>query len=227
MKIAIDVSQVVYGTGVSTYTKNLVENLLKIDQDNEYILFAASLRSKKKLEEFKESLKQYKKASFKTISYPPTLLEFLSNRVRIFSIEKHIGQVDVFHSSDWTQPPIKSENTKKVTTVHDMVSYLFPDSVHKEIIATQKRRLKLVKKEVDMIIADSKTTKDDLVKFTDIDEEKVKVVYLAPSEEFKPQSEERVKEVLEKYKIKNRLQLVQKARCRLDYCRGIFYLLRI
>lgn len=38
MKIAIDISQIVYGTGVSVYTKSLVENLLKIDEDNEYLL---------------------------------------------------------------------------------------------------------------------------------------------------------------------------------------------
>ena len=39
MKIAIDISQIVYGTGVSTYTENLIKNLLKIDKENEYLLF--------------------------------------------------------------------------------------------------------------------------------------------------------------------------------------------
>jgi hypothetical protein len=33
MRIAIDISQIVYGTGVSVYTKNLVENLLRIDKE--------------------------------------------------------------------------------------------------------------------------------------------------------------------------------------------------
>jgi len=46
MKIGIDISQIVYGTGVSVYTQNLVENLLKIDKKNEYILFFSSLRRK-------------------------------------------------------------------------------------------------------------------------------------------------------------------------------------
>ena len=46
MKIAIDISQIVYGTGVSSYTKNLVENLLKIDTEDEYLLFAGALRRK-------------------------------------------------------------------------------------------------------------------------------------------------------------------------------------
>ena len=202
MKIGIDISQIVYGTGVSTYTKKLVENLLKIDKKNEYILFGSSLRGRKKLHDFGKSLENSKNCQVKIASIPPTILEILANRLRIFPIEKFIGQVDIFHSSDWTQPSVKSQNTKKVTTVHDMIPYLFPSSVHPKIVKSHKRRLELVKAEVDLILADSETTKDDIVKFLQIDEEKIKVVYLAPSEEFKPQDEEKIKESLEKYKIK-------------------------
>jgi glycosyltransferase involved in cell wall biosynthesis len=202
MKIGIDISQIVYGTGVSVYTQNLVENLLKIDNKNEYIFFGASLRSKNKLKKFEKRIKKYKNAQIKLISIPPSVLEILWNRLRIFPLEKFIGKVDIFHSSDWTQPPIKYSETKKITTVHDMVPYLFPKSVHKKIINTQKRRLKIVKNEVDKIIADSNTTKEDLVKFLEIEKDKIKVVYLAPPSKFKPQSDEKITEVLKKYKIK-------------------------
>lgn len=44
MRIGIDVSQVVYkGTGVGSYTENLVKNLIKIDDSNQYILFGKVL----------------------------------------------------------------------------------------------------------------------------------------------------------------------------------------
>lgn len=202
MIIGIDISQIVYGTGVSTYTKKLVENLLKIDKKNQYVLFGSSLRSKKKLYEFRETLKNFQNCEVKIFSYPPTILEFLWNKLHIMPLEKFIGEVDIFHSSDWTQPPIKSLKTKKITTVHDMIPYLFPSSVHPKIIRSHKRRLERVKREVDLILADSETTKDDIVKFLQIEPEKIKVVYLAPSEEFRPQDEEKIKEALEKYKIK-------------------------
>ena len=104
MKIGIDISQIVYGTGVSTYTKKLVENLLKIDKKNEYILFGSSLRGRKKLHDFEKSLENSKNCQVKIASIPPTILEILANRLRIFPIEKFIGQVDIFHSSHWTQP---------------------------------------------------------------------------------------------------------------------------
>lgn len=202
MKIGIDVSQNIYGTGVSNYTKKLVENLLKIDHKNEYILFASSLRGKKKTQEFFQSLEKYKNVEFKITSIPPKILEPLWNRFHILPIEKFIGEVDVFHSSDWTQPPVKSDKTEKVTTVHDMIPFLFPNSVHPKIVSTFKRKLARVKKEVDLILADSETTKDDIVKFLQIDEKKIRVIYLAPGEQFHPQDEEKIKEVLEKFKIK-------------------------
>ena len=46
MKIGIDITQVIYGTGVSVYTKNLVKELLKLDTKNQYLLFGGSLRQK-------------------------------------------------------------------------------------------------------------------------------------------------------------------------------------
>ncbi len=202
MRIGIDISSIVYGTGVSTYTKNLVKNLLDIDRKNEYILFGSSLRRRKDIEKFTETLKDYKNLKVKLFRYPPTILEILWNKLHVFPLEKFIGEVEVFHSWDWMQPPIKSNKTKLVTTVHDMVVYLFPSSVHPKILKVQKRRLQRVKAEADRIIADSYTTKDDLVKFLKIDEDKIRVIYLAPSSDFKPIDEDKVKQVLEKYKIK-------------------------
>ena len=202
MKIGIDISQIVYGTGVSTYTKKLVENLLKIDDKNEYILFGSSLRARKKLKDFANSLKEYKNLEVKLASIPPTILELLWNKLHLYPIEKFIGKVDVFHSSNWTQPPILSPDTKKVTTVHDMVPYLFESSTHPKIVAAHKRALETVKKEADLIIADSQTTKEDIIKFLEIPEEKIRVIYLAPSEEFAPQDDEKIKSALQKYKIK-------------------------
>ena len=202
MKIGIDISQIVYGTGVSNYTAQLVRHLLEIDHKNQYILFGSSLRAAKILKEFSQSLKDYRNVQFKIFFLPPLILEFLWNRLHIWPIEKFIGEIDIFHSSDWTQPPVASSHTKKVTTVHDMIAYLFPSSVHPKIVSAQKRRLAHVQEEVDVILADSQTTKDDLAKFLQIDQGKIKVVYLAASGEFKPQDEDNISQILQKYKIK-------------------------
>ena len=187
MKIAIDISQIPYGTGVSNYTKNLVESLLTVDKKNNYLLFATSFRQKKKLVEFINSLPKRDNLEVKIVSLPISIAQILLGKLRVFPIEKYIGSdIDIFHSSDWIEPKIKSNNIRKVTTVHDMIAYLFPSSTHSKIVSAQKTRLDLVKKESSVIIADSQTTKEDLVKFLDIDENKIKVIYLAASPIFKP-----------------------------------------
>ena len=181
MKIGIDVSQIVYGTGVSNYTRNLVEALLRINKDNEYVLFFSSLRRKFPISNFqfpnKSQIRDYK--------FPLALLDVIWNRLHVLPIEKLIGQVDVFHTSDWTEPPAQCP---KITTIHDLTPLLFPKETHPKIVAVHKRKLKWVKRESRLIIAVSETTKKDIIKLLEIPEEKIRVIYEAVDEEFKVQN---------------------------------------
>jgi len=179
MKIGLDVSQIVFqGTGVAQYTKKLVENLLRIDKKNEYVLFGSSLRQKKSLDDYLAGLRKRKNVSARTFSLPPLLLEFLWNKLHIFPIEWFIGRIDVFLSSDWLQPPTKA---RKVTTIHDLIVYKYPEAFQSkgghDIVVNQKRRLAWVKKECDLIICDSQATKKDVVDILKIPEKKTRVIY--------------------------------------------------
>ena len=88
MKIGIDISQLAYpGSGVASYTYNLVDNLLKHDKENEFCLFFSSLRKKPQVD-----------WQVKKFPFPPILLEFLWNQFHQIPIEKFVGQVDVFHT---------------------------------------------------------------------------------------------------------------------------------
>lgn len=175
MRIGIDISQTAFeGTGVGNYTKKLVENLLKIDKENEYILFFASLRRKIKNSKLKIQ-NCNSKFKIKKFKIPPTLLEFLWNRLHILPIEWFIGPVDVFLSSDWTQPPAK--RAKLVTVVHDLTVWKHPETFDPKIVRVHKRRMKWVKKECDLIICDCEATKKDLKKILGIEEKRLKVIY--------------------------------------------------
>ena len=152
MKIAIDVSQIVYGTGVSVYTKNLVKNLLKIDKENDYILFAGALRRKQDiLDIFPQT---------RVFPIPPILADFIWNKLHIFPIEKLIGEVDVLYTSDWTEPPTKAF---KVTTIHDLYPFKFPKLIHPKVLEVHKRKIAWVLKESKRIIVPSQSTKTDLI----------------------------------------------------------------
>lgn len=202
MSIGIDISQVVYrGTGVSTYTENLVKNLLKIDSQNQYTLFGSAFRHQKDLNNFYNSIVRKEKLIKRFYPFPPRFYEILWNNIHKYNIENFIGKIDVFHTSDWTEPPAQAP---KITTIHDMVVMKFPRETHPRIKNNQELRFKWVKKESKIIIADSKATKQDIIDLLKIPEEKIKVVYLAPGEEYKRENLVLKAEVVrEKYGITN------------------------
>lgn len=185
--VGMDISQLVHKGGVGVYTQNLTQELSK-RSDLEMIYFYSSLRK-----HYHGSLKNVKKYRL-----PPTLFEMLFNRWRTVGIEKFLGPLDIFHSSDWTQPPSKA---KKVTTYHDVVALKYPQWSHPEIVAVHKRRLKLVEKEIDLVIAVSESTKKDLLEISNIPKEKITVIYEASAANFKMQPEDKIAEFKKKYNL--------------------------
>lgn len=161
MRIGLDISSIIYGTGVSVYTKKLVENLLYLDDQHEYVLFGGSLRRSGEIRNFVESLKA-KNVTGKVLPISPTIADFLWNKLHLLRIEKLIGSVNVFHTSDWAEPPSK---LPKVTTIHDLSPLLFPRFTPSNIVEVHKRRLDWVKKESDRVIVPSQTTALDAIKF--------------------------------------------------------------
>lgn len=213
MKIAIDISPVVYGIGVSVYTENLVRNLFSIDKSNDYVLFGGSLRRREEIKDFFHTLKvsdpggsmARKGASFKGKVFPlaPTLADIIWNKLHIAPIELFTGKVDVFHSSDWAQPPA---GAFKVTTVHDLSPIKFPRVTHPTIVSAHKARLTWVKKEVDRVIVPSSATKDDLVVYG-ISQERIRVIPEAPSPIFKVAKKSEIERLKKKYRISGKYLL--------------------
>lgn len=177
MRIGIDISQIVHeGTGVGAYVRNIVRELLRIDQKNEYVLFGASLR---KLSHFTAYFEEVRSVNSRVrlvaVPIPPTILELLWNTLHILPVEWLIGPVDVFWSSDWTQPPLL--RAKGITTVHDVSFLRYPETFVKSIIAVQKRRLTWVKRECKAVFCDSEATKRDVMELVGIQKNKLQVVY--------------------------------------------------
>src|SRR5437868_13875887 len=106
MKIGIDISQLAYEkTGVANFLTQLVQNLMRIDKKNEYVLFYSSLRRKFKNPSFAKAMVGKQNVKIKKFKIPPTVLDILWNKLHIVPIEWFIGDVDIFISSDWTQLP--------------------------------------------------------------------------------------------------------------------------
>jgi glycosyltransferase involved in cell wall biosynthesis len=203
MKVVIDVSQVVYGTGVSDYTYELVSNLAENELKNQLVLFGGSLRMGKVITKmflpFKDNV------DYRIYPFPPVLIDLVWNKLHTCSIDRLVGKVDIYHSSDWAQSPSKA---KKVTTVHDLSPFLFPQEMKsggmRDIRRVHTRRMQWVKNECDRIICVSKNTASDLHKIFDIEEERIQVIPESVPSRFKIEpSQEDIDHLKRKYSLKN------------------------
>ncbi len=188
MRIGVDVSQLAYeGTGVANYLQNFVQNLIDVDNKNEYSLFFSSLRKEFPISKF-QFLNNNPRVKIKTFRLPPTVLDLIWNKLHIFPIEKFIGEVDIFITSDWTEPP--AIKARKATILYDLIVYKYPKETHNKwsfnpfsliispnIVASQKRKLKWVKRESDKIFCISKSTVQDAAEILGIERNRLEVIY--------------------------------------------------
>ena len=190
MKIGIDVSQLAYeNTGVAAFLSGLVSSLITNDSKNEYVLFYSSLRKEFLISNFQFLNKsKFPNVKIKKFRIPPTLLDLLWNKFHIFPIERFIGDVDIFITSDWTEPPARK--AKKATILYDLIVYKYPQETHQKtefnplkliispnIVSSQKRKLNWVKKESDKVFCISKATAEDAQKILGLDKSKLEVIY--------------------------------------------------
>ena len=194
MKIAIDISQIIYGTGVSVYTRNLVSHLVKLYPHDDFLLFGGSLRRRRELSIFTNRLK----VKSKFYSLPPKFVDLLWNTFHIYPIEKIIGQVDVVHTSDWAEPP---SQLPKVTTVHDLIPFKYPHTTEGGVRVAHKKRLAWVNKESAVILAVSQSTKVDLIDLLKIDEERIVVTPEGVESFYKPQPPSLIETVKHRYHL--------------------------
>ena len=92
MRIGVDIRCLTESqySGISEYTCNLLDNLLRIDQKNQYFLFYNAAKAAK-VPEF-----NFPNVTYKGFSYPNKIFNLSLRFLKIASIDKMIGGGDVF-----------------------------------------------------------------------------------------------------------------------------------
>lgn len=214
MKIGIDISTVLsHGkdVGAGRYIINLVKNLFEIDSGDEFILTGRYITDEYLL--LAEELKQFylkvndsvNKLSFKLIKTTQKKLD-LSNKLGFPPMEFYGFKADVFHCPDFLIPP--TLNNKIILTIHDLAFIRFPQFNFDWFV---KKYTNLVRRNANnaaAVIADSESTKNDIVEFFGLNEDKVTVVHLAGDEIFKKLKVSEIdRSVAAKYKITKKFML--------------------
>ncbi len=176
MNIAIDARMILH-SGIGTYTRNLVTNILDIDKSNTYILLGK-----------KEELSKYAKKRNVCVK------EFHSP---IYSISEQaieplkLWNTEFLHCPHYNIPVIYEG--EMIVTVHDLIHLIFPQFLkHRAAYFYAKSLFKLMAIRTKKIIAVSENTKADIVNYLGVKEDKVVVIYNGVSEIFKkdaPQEE--------------------------------------
>lgn len=178
LQVGIDITAAIYGRGVSRYTTNLVRGLLQA-KDIRTTLYGSSLRQRSELTQIAEQLKKEASSKAETViqSYPPSLYNFMWNKIGYPKIKSILPKIDVFHSWDWLQPP--DRHLPLVSTIHDMALAKFPETAHPKIKAMHEQSWKILKEREAHIIAVSRATKNDILSLLNIPSERVHVVHEA------------------------------------------------
>ncbi|OGH13829.1 MAG: hypothetical protein A2860_02315 [Candidatus Levybacteria bacterium RIFCSPHIGHO2_01_FULL_37_33] len=204
MKIGID-ARLFNQTGVGRYTSNLIENLLKIDKNNNYVLFVRN-------EDFDQVKLKIKNLTRSTSSGQE--LKIIRVDIPWHSIKEQVyfsqilnnENLDLVHFPYFSVPI--SYNRPFIVTIHDLIIHHFPTgkaSTHPSFIYMLKilgykyvisRACKNAKK----IIAVSKATKDEIVDHLKIPEDKISVIYEAADQQISnPKSQIANKSINTKY----------------------------
>jgi len=199
MKIVIDTRslQINFISGIPEYTKNLIENLIEIDKENEYIFFVNHFS--KKIKTLPHFILQKQLINF---GFSNKLLNFSS---KIFNFPKidFLTKADVFLSPHFNLLAFANPS-KHIMTIHDLSFVYFPEffSLKKNIwhfFQGIKKQLKTAGK----IIAVSNFTKQTIIERYKIKEEKIWQVYPGISNLFTSldKNDENLRKFQIKYKI--------------------------
>jgi glycosyltransferase involved in cell wall biosynthesis len=105
------------------------------------------------------------------------------------AVETFIGDVDIFHASDWVHPPQRRGSS--VTTIHDVCALVHPEWYTREVVGIHRRKNQATAEKATEIIAVSEFTRQEFLGLHSVDPARVHVVYEGVSSVFRPQEHER------------------------------------
>lgn len=173
MKIGIDahfLSKISQGTG--TYVYQLLKGIEKVSQDDLIYL----LNKENIIDELFLNNDIFKWAKLKSDFTPYNILYGFNKLAD--SLE-----LDIIHSN-YLSPIFKPKTAKRIVTIHDILFKTHPEFFPKKLTYGLSTLSDFSLKTVDHIIAVSEYTKEQLIKYYPVSENKISVIYEAASPDF-------------------------------------------
>jgi glycosyltransferase involved in cell wall biosynthesis len=182
-------------SGVGAYAQRLISGLAAIDSANRYTCLVAA-------DGPGLPVSQPNVAAWRTrVSFEDHLrgdlwlLGYLPLRLRAL-------RTDVYHGPAVFLPHVKL-GYRTVVTIHDLVSFLFPETVPRKYSLYMRLMTRLAVRSADRIIAVSRATQTDLEEILGVARDKIVVIHEAVGPEFaQPVAPEAVEAVVRRYGLR-------------------------
>lgn len=195
MRICIDTSPAVHHrAGLGRYAQELTSALLAAESENEYVAFYHQ-RAEAQVDPPLDRLPHLTT----NLSTKPWRMSALLSHLTGFAQDRLLPGIDLFHATDHLLP--RFNRVRTVFTLHDLIFRLYPQA-HKPL---NRWFLTLAMPQflraANAVIAVSKNTKGDAVRFYNLDEAKFHVVYEGVNERFRPAPAQDVAHVRQVYAL--------------------------
>lgn len=171
MKIALDASRAVNEkAGIGRYVKELIENLIK-DQKNQYKLFFNFVSDYENKKKEAEKFKRENTEIIITKIPGPVKERLLNSRIGFYRVK--LKGCDVFLAPTFLDFDI-SLKMPQVVIIHDLTMFHYPKLNLSDYF---QKKTKLAAEKAQKIVTISSSTKNDLIDFLKIDNQKIEVIY--------------------------------------------------
>ncbi|MBR8830938.1 MAG: D-inositol-3-phosphate glycosyltransferase [Chroococcopsis gigantea SAG 12.99] len=181
LKISIDATPIRdKPSGIGLYVYELIKELWEMQSEGNFglqITYQPSVRNwVKNNRDIPERLKAFPEID--RLSLPVTLSHLLTSfpNLAIDYLSRYFDDADIIHGTDHVVFPCKG--SLKVMTIHDLTFIKYPQFVN-NIVKTYTARIKDCLRWTDLVIANSESTKRDIIQYLGVKEKLIRVTPLA------------------------------------------------
>ena len=200
MRIGLDYTAAVQqSAGIGRYCRELVGALAALDCENEYVLLVAGRPGATALQRARERFSAHPNFVLRPVPLSERWLNRLWHRLRLpLYVEAFTGPLDLFHSTDFTLPPVRRART--LLQVHDLSFLRTPQYAEPSLQRYLRQVVPRSVRRADLVLADSQHTKSDIVALLGIPPERVMVVLAGVESRFqRVTDEDRLQQVRQRH----------------------------
>lgn len=209
MRIGIDFTAGMWqGAGIGRYTRELVQAAALAAPDMALHLFfaAGSLDPQSPFARYAHALAAaHPNITLRPIPISPRLLTILWQRLRLpLRVEWLIGPLDVVHAPDFVLPPTQA---RTLLTIHDLTFLVEPACAEPNLRRYLSEAVPRSLRRADLIVVDSKATANDLGKLYGIPSRRIRLLYPAVDQRFRPMPATETAPLRERLRLPDRFLL--------------------